>query len=167
MFTPATRSVDPRLLFDKDLHQPYLDEFSVGYNRQFPGQISIGVAATQRRFKDNFAEVDINGIYPSGPGQPFVGFGLVDPNRGIITQETNNTWTQVIVNAIEMTFAKNMSNNFQMHRQRHAAVAAPERHLESDRSGALRAAGRVRQQPRPVAAAVRQRRRQHAERRRP
>ena len=28
--------------------------------------------------------------------------------------ETNNTWTQVIVNAIEMTFAKNMSNNFQI-----------------------------------------------------
>ncbi len=114
VFTPATRSVDPRLLFDEDLHQPYLDEFSAGYNRQFSGQISIGIAATQRRFKDNFGEVDINGIYPSGPGQPFVGFGLVDPNRGIITRETNNDWTQVIVNAIEMTFAKNMSNNFQI-----------------------------------------------------
>ena len=114
VFTPATRSVDPRLLFDKDLHQPYLDEFSAGYNRQFAGQISVGVAATQRRFKDNFAEDDINGIYPSGPGQPFGGFGLVDPNRGIITQETNNTWNGVIVNAIEMTFAKNMSNNFQI-----------------------------------------------------
>ena len=114
VFTPVTRGVDPRLLFDEDLHQPYLDEFSVGYNRQFPGQISVGVAATQRRFKDNFAEVDINGIYPSGPGEPFVGFGLIDPNRGIVTQETNNTWTGVVVNAIEMTFAKNMSNNFQL-----------------------------------------------------
>ena len=114
VFTPATRSVDPRLLFDEDLHQPYLDEFSAGYNRQFAGQISVGVAATQRRFHDNFGEVDINGIYPSGPGQPFGGFGLVDPNRGIITRETNNTWTQVIVNAIEMTFAKNMSHNFQI-----------------------------------------------------
>ena len=72
------------------------------------------MAATQRRFKDNFAEVDINGIYPSGPGQPFGGFGLIDPNRGIVTQETNNTWTGVVVNAIEMTFAKNMSNNFQI-----------------------------------------------------
>ncbi len=114
VFTPATRSVDPNLLFDKDLHQPYLDEFSVGFNRQFPGQISVGVAATQRRFKDNFAEVDINGIYPDGPGQPFIGFGKVDPNRGIITQETNNTWTGVVVNAVEMTFAKNMSHGFQV-----------------------------------------------------
>ncbi len=114
VLTPATRSVDPNLLFDKDLHQPYLDEFSVGFNRQFPGQISVGVAATQRRFKDNFAEVDINGIYPSGPGQPFGGFGRVDPNLGIVMQETNNTWTGVVVNAVEMTFAKNMSHGFQV-----------------------------------------------------
>ena len=31
-----------------------------------------------------FAETDINGIYPSGPGQPFGGFGLVDPNQGMM-----------------------------------------------------------------------------------
>jgi hypothetical protein len=114
VFTPATRSISPDLLFDKNLHQPWLDEFSVGYNRQFPGQISVGVAATQRRFHDNFAELEINGNYPSGPGLPFGGFGRVDPNQGRITQETNNTWSQVIVNAVEMTFAKNMSHNFQI-----------------------------------------------------
>lgn len=114
VLTPATRGVDPNLLFDKNLHQPYLDEFSVGYNCQFPGQISVGVAATQRRFKDNFGEVDINGIYPDQPGQPFIGFGRIDPNRGIVTQETNNTWSGVVVNAVEMTFAKNMSHNFQV-----------------------------------------------------
>ena len=114
MITPPTRSVDPSLLFDKDLHQPYIHEYSVGYNRQLKGQMSIGMAFTHRRFHDNFAEVDINGIYPRSPFQPFVGFGLVDPNQGIITQETNATWTQVIVNALEATFAKNMSNNFQV-----------------------------------------------------
>jgi hypothetical protein len=115
VITPATnRGIDPRLLFDEDLHQPYLDEFSIGYNRQFPGQISVGVAATQRRFHDNFGEVDINGIYPDQPGQPFIGFGKIDPNRGIVTQETNNSWSGVVVNAIEMTCAKNMSNNFQV-----------------------------------------------------
>ena len=112
--TPPTRSLSPELLFDENLHQPWLDEFSVGYNRQLRGQISVGVAATQRRYHDNFAEVDINGIYPDGPGKPFGGFGRVDPNAGIILQETNATWTQVIVNAIEATFAKNMSNNWQI-----------------------------------------------------
>lgn len=115
VITPATRnSVDPRLLFDENLHQPYVDEFSIGYNRQFPWQISLGVAATHRNYKDNFGEVDINGIYPDGPGKPFIGFGLIDPNRGIVTKETNNKWSGVVVNAIEMTFAKNMSHNFQV-----------------------------------------------------
>ena len=32
-----------------------------------------------------YAQVDINGIYPSGPNQPFGGFGLVDPNRASST----------------------------------------------------------------------------------
>lgn len=114
VFTPATRGVDSSLLFDKNLHQPFVDEFSMGFNRQFPGQISVGIAATHRRYQDNFAELEINGFYPDGPNKPFIGFGKVDPNRGIITQETNNTWTDVIVNALEMTFAKNMSHNFQV-----------------------------------------------------
>ena len=114
VITPPTRGIDPNLLFDKSLHQPYIHEYSVGYSRQLKGQMSIGTAFTHRRFHDNFAEVDINGIYPSAPFQPFVGFGRIDPNQGIITQETNATWTQVIVNAWEATFAKNMSNNFQV-----------------------------------------------------
>ena len=76
--------------------------------------MSVGVAWTHRRFHDNFGEVDINGIYPDQPFQPFGGFGLVDPNQGIITKQVNATWTQVIVNAFEATFAKNMSHNFQL-----------------------------------------------------
>ncbi|PHY11971.1 MAG: hypothetical protein CK533_01445 [Acidobacterium sp.] len=112
--TPPTRGVDPNLLFDKNLHQPFVDEVSMGYSRQLRGQMSIGVAVTRRQYSDNFAEVDINGIYPSAAGQPFGGFGRVDPNQGLILQETNATWTQVIVNAVEATFAKNMSNNFQL-----------------------------------------------------
>lgn len=114
VITPPTRTVAPRLLFDENLHQPWLDELSVGFNRQFPWQISAGVAGTRRVYHDNFAEVDINGIYPSGPNQPFGGFGKVDPNLGVVTQETNGTWSQVVVTALEATFAKNMSNNFQL-----------------------------------------------------
>lgn len=112
--TPPTRSLAPNLLFDPKLRQPFVDEMSVGYNRQLPGQISVGVAFTHRRYQENFAEIDINGIYPEGPGQPFGGFGRVDPNQGIVTRQVNNTWTDVVVNALETTFAKNMSHNFQI-----------------------------------------------------
>ena len=57
--------------------------------------------------------MDINGIYPSGPHQPFGGFGLVDPERGRFLQITNNDWSELIYDAIEITVAKRMSNNWQ------------------------------------------------------
>src|SRR5207249_1621279 len=61
-----------------------------------------------------YEQVDINGIYPSGPNQPFGGFGLIDPNQGIINKETNGNWTRVIVENVEGTLAKNMSHNVQL-----------------------------------------------------
>ena len=112
--TPPTRSVSPSLLFDSNLHQPWADEYVVGFRHQFPGQISADLSATRRIYHDQFEQVDINGIYPSGPNLPFGGFGLIDPNQGIIFKETNGDWTRVIVSNLEGTIAKNMSHNVQM-----------------------------------------------------
>ena len=95
------------------LHQPFLDEFIVGFRRQFGWQIGLDVGYINRAYKDMWARVDINGIYPSAPGQPFLGFGLVDPTQGIVYQQTNNTWSQLKYQAIEMTVTKNMSHGFQ------------------------------------------------------
>jgi hypothetical protein len=96
------------------LHQPYLDEFIVGFRRQFGWQIGLDVGYINRAYKHMWATVDINGIYPDGPGLPFLGFGRVDPNQGIVLQQTNNTWSQLKYQAIEMTLTKNMSHGFQM-----------------------------------------------------
>ena len=41
-----------------------------------------------------FAQVDINGILPDGPNQPFGGFGRVDPNQGIVYRVTTTDWTR-------------------------------------------------------------------------
>jgi hypothetical protein len=112
--TPPTRTLAPSLLFDPSLHQPWLHEFVTGFRRQFPGQISADIGFTRRIYHDNFGRVDINGIYPSAPNQPFGGFGLVDPNAGLVYQERNNTWSQVVVQNIEGTIAKNMSHDFQL-----------------------------------------------------
>ncbi|MFN8059009.1 MAG: TonB-dependent receptor [Vicinamibacterales bacterium] len=99
--------------FDPDLHQPYVDEFIVGFRKQFPGQLSVDVAGISRSYKQTYARVDINGIYPSGPNQPFGGFGLVDPTRGIIFQQTNNTWSTLEYRALEIAIAKNLSHRVQ------------------------------------------------------
>src|SRR5262249_52678231 len=101
------------LAFDPTIHQPYVDEFVVGFARQFKAQTSLDLSVTRRAFKDGYGSVDINGIYPSGPNQPFGGFGRVDPNRGVVNQETNASWTNVIVTDFEAVLAKNMSHNFQ------------------------------------------------------
>jgi hypothetical protein len=99
--------------FASDLHQPYVDEFILGFRRQFAGQLSIDVAGINRVYNDMWARVDINGIYPSGPNQPFGGFGRIDPARGIIFQQQNNSWSTLNYRAIEVTVAKNLSKGFQ------------------------------------------------------
>jgi len=114
IITPAATNALNRLAFDPNLHQPYLDEFVLGFARQFRGSVSLDVSASRRYFKDGYGEVDINGIYPSGPNQPFLGFGRIDPNQGQIMQQTNATWSQVVVTNLEAIIAKNLSHNFQV-----------------------------------------------------
>ncbi len=112
--TPGRASSLASFEFDPNLHQPLVDEFILGFRKQFPGQWSADISWMKRSYQDMYAQVDINGIYPSGPNQPFGGFGLVDPNRGIVFQQTNNSWSTLEWQAIEATVAKNLSNNFQV-----------------------------------------------------
>lgn len=112
--TPAATAAINALAFDPKLHQPFVDEYAFGYARQFPGQMSLDLSFNRRYFKDAYAESDINGMYPDGPNQPFRGFGKVDPNQGLIMQQTNATWSKVVVTNLEAIFAKNMSHNFQV-----------------------------------------------------
>jgi len=99
--------------FADDLHQPYVDELILGFRKQFPGQISLDIAGITRSYQDMWARVDINGIYPSGPNQPFGGFGAIDPARGVIFQQQNNSWSTLEYRALELTLAKNLSRGFQ------------------------------------------------------
>ena len=110
---PVTRAL-AELEADPDLHQPFIDEFVLGYRRQFPGQISLDVSGVRRYIQHTPAQVEINGLWPDGPGQPFRGFGAVDPNRGTFYQQTNNTWFKYVLTAVDVVVAKNLSNGFQL-----------------------------------------------------
>ena len=112
--TPPTTRALADLEFDPKLHQPFIDEFVLGVRRQFPGQISLDISGVRRYIKHTPAQVEINGFWPSGPGQPFGGFGKVDPTRGTFYQQTNNTWSKYVLTAIDVVVAKNMSHGFQM-----------------------------------------------------
>jgi len=113
IITPAATASVSQAQFNKNLHNPYVNEWVVGFAKQFPGRIALDLSATHRDLKDGYTLVDVNGRYPSGPNQPFGGFGLVDPNLGQILQENNRTWAYVELNVIEATLAKNLSHNFQ------------------------------------------------------
>jgi hypothetical protein len=105
--TLASYEIDPKL------HQPFVDEAILGFRKQLPGQVSVDIAGIRRSYKDMYARVDVNGIYPSDPGQPFGGFGRIDPSRGIIFQQTNNHWSTLEYTAVELTVAKNFSKGLQ------------------------------------------------------
>ena len=112
-FQPAVTQSVAAAQIDPNLHQPYLDEALVGFRKQFAGQFGIDVAYINREYKDMWAEVEINGFWPSTPGQPFGGFGRLDPNRGVILRQTNNSWSALKYQAVELTLTKNMSRGFQ------------------------------------------------------
>ena len=119
--TPARTAAVSTLQFDPDLRQPYFDEFTLGFRKQFPWQVAVDVAGIIKNNHRQYAQVDINGMYPTEPGQPFGGFGRVDPNQGLIYRLTNNTWSSTHYKALQMTLTKNMTHGFQamiaLHRQ--------------------------------------------------
>jgi hypothetical protein len=110
---PASTTTLAAEQIDADLHQPYLDEAIVGFRKQFAGQLGLDAAYINRVYKDMWAEVEINGFWPDGPGQPFGSFGKLDPNRGEVLRQTNNSWSKLKYQAVEITLTKNMSHGFQ------------------------------------------------------
>jgi hypothetical protein len=113
VYPPSAAGLNPSAEFDPDLTQPFVDEYIVGFRKQFPGMIALDTALIHRRYTKTYALLDINGIYPDEPYQPFTGFGRVDPNRGIFYQQTNNTWSEQVYTALEITVIKRLSHRFQ------------------------------------------------------
>ena len=48
--TPAATAAINQLAFDPNLHQPFVDEFALGFAKQFPGQISLDVSGVPPLF---------------------------------------------------------------------------------------------------------------------
>jgi hypothetical protein len=97
---PAVPAAVETLRYDPDFHQPYVDDLDLSLTTKF--------------FRDSYAQTEINGFWPDAPGQPFGGFGRVDPASGQIFRLTNRTWAHQRFHALYITVAKNMSHNFQV-----------------------------------------------------
>jgi outer membrane receptor protein involved in Fe transport len=100
-FTPGATTVLRNRVIDPDRHQPFFDEWTLGYRRQFRGQISVSAGFAHRVYKDRPAYVEINGIYE---GVVFKGYKDVSQNE--IYLDTNDTWNQQVYDGLELAFTK-------------------------------------------------------------
>ena len=100
-FTPGATTILRNRVIDPNRHQPFFDEWTLGYRRQFRGQISVSAGFVHRVYKDRPAYVETNGIYE---GNVFKGYKDVSQNA--IYLDTNDTWNQQVYDGLEVAFAK-------------------------------------------------------------
>ena len=89
---------------DPGRHQPFVDEWILGYRRQLPGQMSVDVSFVHRDYRDRPAQVEINRIID---GTVFKGYK--DESQNDIFLQTNNTWNTQVYSGLEITAAKRTS----------------------------------------------------------
>ena len=102
--TPAPTLQNSNQTVDPNRHQPFIDEWIVGYRRQLAGQMSVDASFIRRYYEDRPANVETNGIYTGGV---FSGFKNVNQNQ--IYLVTNNTWNTMVYSGIEVSVAKRTS----------------------------------------------------------
>ena len=101
---PAPTLQNSNQIVDPNRHQPFIDEWILGYRRQLPGQLSLDASFIRRYYEDRPANVETNGIYTGGV---FSGFKNVNQNQ--IYLVTNNTWNTMVYSGFEVSAAKRTS----------------------------------------------------------
>ena len=106
--TPTTTRLNPNRIIDPDYHQPFVDEWTVGYRRQLPGQAVVDVGFIHRDYRDRIALVEQNFIYEDN-----VFKGYYDESLNEISRLTTNEWNHPVYKAFEILATK-QSRRFQV-----------------------------------------------------
>jgi hypothetical protein len=99
--TPRSTALSTNREIDPGKHQPFVDEYIVGYRRQLPGQVSVDASWVRRYYKHMPANYDVNGIYDGGV---FRGYRNEDFNAILLV--TNDSWTTPVYSGLELTATK-------------------------------------------------------------
>ncbi len=94
----SDRRVDPKR------HQPFIDEWTLGYRRQLPGQVTADASVIRRYYKSRPALVEINRIVDGVTFKGYMNEALND-----IFFVTNNTWNTQVYSGLEFVVAKRTS----------------------------------------------------------
>jgi hypothetical protein len=101
LVTPPTLGITPARSIDAGLHQPYVQEWGAGYDRQLAGQVAVGIDVVHRDFLDRPTLVETNGLYN---GNVFAGY--IDPAFNQIYKATNNQWNWPVYTSLELSLTK-------------------------------------------------------------
>lgn len=99
--SPTITPERSNLRVDPERHQPFVDEWIVGYRRQWPGQLSMDASFVRRGYRHRPAVVEVNRRID---GVAFVGYK--DELLNDIYFVTNNVWNSQIYSGLELTVAK-------------------------------------------------------------
>lgn len=99
--TPGATATRRDRILDPDVHQAYIDEWALGYRRQFPGQLSLDAGFVRRYYKDRPALVEVNGIYDNN-----VFRGYRDESINDVYLVTNSTWNWYEYTSLEFLVTK-------------------------------------------------------------
>jgi hypothetical protein len=102
--TPGSTTRNPNQRFDPDYHQPFVKEWTLGYRRQFGGQVAVNVTFAHREYRDRPASVEVNGIYDGG-----VFRGYRDESLNDILLRTNNRYNWPVYSGLELEASKQVS----------------------------------------------------------
>ncbi|HEX7021005.1 MAG TPA: hypothetical protein VF159_13395, partial [Gemmatimonadaceae bacterium] len=94
-------ALSPNRTIASDLHQPSVQDWGVGYSRQFGGSVTTTADFVQRRFLDRPTVVETNGRYD---GRRFVGYA--DEAFNEIYVGTNNKWNAPVYESLELSVTK-------------------------------------------------------------
>jgi hypothetical protein len=103
-FTPPTFAAAANQSIDPDLHQPSVNEWGAGYDKQLAGGVTAGVDYVHRRYEDRPTQIETNGVYN---GSAFVGYQNQAFNQ--IYVGTNNRWNTPVYNSLDFSLTKRTS----------------------------------------------------------
>jgi hypothetical protein len=95
----AQRSIDANAY-----KQPHIDEWTLGFARQFKGQLSLDATVVRRLYKDRPTLVEYNAIYDGG-----VFRGYRDVANNMLYKAQNNVWNTPVYTDFELTASKRTS----------------------------------------------------------
>jgi hypothetical protein len=95
--TPTSRLLTADRLVDRDRHQPFINEVTIGIQREWRGAILTEAGFVRREYRDRTVLLETNAIYDN---EVFV--GVRDESQSLIYLNTNNQWNWPVVTDFQL-----------------------------------------------------------------